>query len=418
MRQMWHDAAASYFDPSRFQLNVQNCIVISRTTTFILQSNKHEIEGFDEWYTPYQERWRNDPIMNWAKEARNTIEKRGDLETYSQVRAKIIAAYLDGPETNWLSDGLLASPQKIFQAVPKKFLIPHIVENGTLLIERRWVDSGLPDTEVLEALAYVYSEFADMVVSLLKFVKITVPTSVSKTKPDAMGALAMDRAIYLSMKDGSLRGYRYFEKSLEHSDAKWRRKIASRYGMIQLNQLKAARTFRAVVEAYFDIARMVMLRDGFHKSLTFFLKGHEVIRVISSEFPDRASKYVLTRDLARLARIDGADGVLMIGEAWTAHGDGIPKSGFAADAKNRGEALTMSAGNSQGELFMLSAAVERKKIKSQKVKRFGQTLFEDRGYPLMLYPFMKEWGCVDDEKLAKSLARIDSFGIETPHIDG
>ncbi|MFI5024905.1 MAG: hypothetical protein ACHQRJ_25060 [Alphaproteobacteria bacterium] len=152
MRQLWDDAAASYFDPDRFQLNLQNCITVSRTVTFILQANKHEVEGFDEWYAQFPEIWRADPIMTWAKEARNVIEKRGDLETYSQVRAMIVAGYFDGPETEWIPQALFSSPQQIYASVPKKYLIRHVLENGTLLIERRWVDRELPNVEVLEAL--------------------------------------------------------------------------------------------------------------------------------------------------------------------------------------------------------------------------------------------------------------------------
>ena len=63
MRQLWDDAAASYFDPDRFQLALQNCITVSRTVTFILQANKREVEGFDEWYAQHQESWRADPTM-------------------------------------------------------------------------------------------------------------------------------------------------------------------------------------------------------------------------------------------------------------------------------------------------------------------------------------------------------------------
>ena len=47
MRQLWDDTADSYFEPERFQMNLQNCITVSRTVTFILQSNKSTIHDFD-----------------------------------------------------------------------------------------------------------------------------------------------------------------------------------------------------------------------------------------------------------------------------------------------------------------------------------------------------------------------------------
>ncbi len=79
MRQLWVDAADSYFEPNRFQISLQNCITTSRTVTFILQSNKRVIGDFDDWCAGYTAAWGRDPIMLWAKDARNTIEKEGDL---------------------------------------------------------------------------------------------------------------------------------------------------------------------------------------------------------------------------------------------------------------------------------------------------------------------------------------------------
>jgi hypothetical protein len=195
VRQLWDDAADAYFDPSRFLTSIQNCVTTSRTVTFILQANKHEIADFDEWYGRFTEAWAKDPVMVWAKNARNTIEKRGDLETYSQVRATIIASYIGGLETEWIPESLFSSPAHIFHSVPKKFLIPHIVEHGTLLIERRWIDSGLPQTEILEALAQIYGNFCEMAVNLLNKLRIRVPDWLAHGRPDAWGdARAMDRA--------------------------------------------------------------------------------------------------------------------------------------------------------------------------------------------------------------------------------
>jgi hypothetical protein len=419
MRQLWDDAADSYFDPARFQLALQNCITVSRTVTFILQANKHEFEEFDDWYSQFQQSWGDDSIMKWAKEARNAIEKQGDLETHSQVRATIIASYIGGADSQWLPQALFASPHEIYMSVPKRFLIPHVIENGTLLVERRWVDRQLPDMEVLEALAHVYGRLADMVVSLHNHIKIPVPPVIMDTRPNAMGALAMDRAMYLSMRDGSPKGLRYFQKRLPEPEAKLRKKLVARYGTIaDWEHLKQAKSFRAIAQGFFRGARALMLRDGFHVSITFFLKGPTVIHMIQTDFPDRASRYVMVRDLARLARIEGADGVMMIGEAWTAHGDDIPKSGFAAEASNRGEALVMHAVNSEGVAFALHAKIERKKNNPKKVQRIGQTRSDDDGFQFILYPFMNEWGCVNQQKLAEAIKLQSEMGIEDPRIGG
>src|SRR5207249_3099601 len=102
MKQHWEDAASGYFEPSRFQTALQSCITVARTVTFVLQSNKAGIPEFDAWYQPFRARWATDAIMQWAKDARNQVEKQGDLATLSQVRGTIIASYFDGPTTTWM----------------------------------------------------------------------------------------------------------------------------------------------------------------------------------------------------------------------------------------------------------------------------------------------------------------------------
>lgn len=418
MRQLWEDAANNYFEPSRFALALQSCITTSRTVTFILQSNKAEFDNFEVWYEAWRSRWNADLIMKWARDARNSIEKVGDLKTYSQVRAEIIASYDQGPQTEWMPQALIASPTVIWQSVPSKFRIPQVVEHGTLLIERRWVDSDLPDTEVLEALAHVYAEFCLAINDLLKNHGVKAPPQLDQSRPDVMGELAMDRAIYLSMKDGSPQGFRYFKKPLEVPSKKSKKIVAKRYGKAGSNwtRLKSAKSLRDVAEAFFANARAVMARDGMHHSITFLFKGIQVLQMIRTDHPTRASRYVLMRDLARLARIVGADGVMMIAEVWTAQRENIPSSGYAVEAPDRGEALSLVAATRDGKSFGFQAGVLRKRPGSKKVKSIGPTEVEERGFPFMFLPFFQLWGCVDDEAMQHAFDQMDEWGIETPEI--
>lgn len=415
MRQLWEDAADNYFEPSRFMLAVQNCITTSRTITFILQSNKALIPNFETWYGGHVARWSADSIMKWAKDARNSIEKQGDLEGHSQVRAEIIASYFPGPETAWMPQLLFKSPQVIWRSIPNKYLIPHIIGNGTLLIERRWVDNNLPDTEILEALAHVYNEFCVTIADLLVVNDIPVPPQLDRSRPDPMGELAMNRAIYLSMADGSITGHRFFKKPIEGPTEVQKEKIAKRYGRENTwKRLEKAKSFREVADAYFERARIVMARDGIHHSFVFLLKGLHVIQLIRADHPTRASRYVLMRDFAKLARIAKADGVMYIGETWIARGDDLPKSGFAADATDRSEAIMLSAVNSTGEHFQLTSDVTRKRKGSLKVKGIGQIEVETDHFPFIFTPFLQLWDCLDKEQLLRSLDTMDEMGIETP----
>ncbi|MGX5805554.1 hypothetical protein ACWGS9_30670 [Bradyrhizobium sp. Arg314] len=413
MRQLWIDAAENYFEPKRFLLSLQQCITVGRSVTFVLQAQKGVIKDFDAWYAPHVLKMAGDPIMIWARDARNSIEKRGDLNTLSQVRAEIVASYLDGPATDWMPEALFASPREIFKAVPKKFRIPHIVENGTLVIERRWVDEELPEIEVLEAMAHVYGQLADLVEDLLRHLGIEVPSDISD-RPDVMGALAMDRALYLSMRDGSQTGLRYFQREAK-IDGK---ALKKRYGKGAVNWkiFEKATTFREMAEAYFRQARILMAVDGYHRAFAFLLRGNSVVRIIAADHPDRASRYLLMRDLARLAHIDGADGVMFINEAWTALENEVPETGFAVDAKNRGEVLALLACNAKCETYNFQARIIRKKKNPTKVKRLEATVVGKDVVAWMLYPFQRQWGCVDEKKMMQGEERLIAAGVKLPTV--
>jgi hypothetical protein len=147
---LWHQAEVTYFDPTKFRVALQNCITTARTVTFIVQNHKSAIPGFDEWYKTYTDRFASDAVMRWAVNARNKIEKQGDLETLSQVRAELVAAYAHNPSTLWLP-AINATPEQIRLSIPAKLLDKHVVSTGILAIERRWVDAELPEYEICEA---------------------------------------------------------------------------------------------------------------------------------------------------------------------------------------------------------------------------------------------------------------------------
>jgi hypothetical protein len=49
----------------------------------MIQKYKAQIDHFDLWYQPWQQRMREDRVMRWVVEARNLIVKEGDLKTNS-----------------------------------------------------------------------------------------------------------------------------------------------------------------------------------------------------------------------------------------------------------------------------------------------------------------------------------------------
>ena len=94
----WHQAEAAYFDPDGFRLGAQSAIQTLRSVTFILQKNKGAIPGFDQWYDGWRKRLGADELMRWIVDARNRIEKEGDLEAHSYVRAEMLGVGCNGDQ--------------------------------------------------------------------------------------------------------------------------------------------------------------------------------------------------------------------------------------------------------------------------------------------------------------------------------
>lgn len=411
MRKYWEEANSDYFNPERFLIALQGCITTSRTVTFILQSNKTSFPAFEDWYAVYQEKWSQDPIMVWARDARNVIEKRGDLETLSQVKCRIVASYLGGPETEWLPQDLFSSPIALLLKVPSKFRsIPQVREHGTLVIERRWIDKQLPEIEVLDALTHVYLEFVDLLVDLHRRLEVELPRMLAARVPPSMRPLVMDRAIYIAIKDGSEVGIRFHHKELQADT----RALRKRYGRdANWEKLSSVGNFKELCDVVFAHARVMMLRDGYHHSFAIMVSKLRLWRVIGINHPDRASRYVLMRDLAELAKIIDADGIIVIGEAWTAKGKDVPQSGYAVDAQNRGEALTMHAAEATGQTYVYNAEITRKKKKKHKVKSLGPTELHQDGFQFIMAPFQIAWGCLDLQKLKEAEEDVDRILADT-----
>jgi len=93
--------------------------------------------------------------MRWMVDARNKIEKEGDLQAHSFVRAEIIASYLDaGPR--------IEAPLRLLKSIPDTGVGEHICKHGTLRIQRRWVENTLPHYELLDAVAIAYGRLSDL----------------------------------------------------------------------------------------------------------------------------------------------------------------------------------------------------------------------------------------------------------------
>lgn len=171
----------TYFSPDLFRQNTNQFLQTSRTVTFIIQKNKADIPGFDAWYkSTVLQPWAADPVMSWARDARNVIEKEGDLEMKSTLRATVLFSYIADEDM-----AIEVSRQELLQAnvdrllqFARRKLPPGVADAAVLKIQRRWVANSLPDHELIYALTYVYSQVHGVCRSLAAHLRTALDSSV------------------------------------------------------------------------------------------------------------------------------------------------------------------------------------------------------------------------------------------------
>ena len=351
-------AGRDYFDPNAFLRHVHACLIVMRTITFLVQAQKKNIAEFEDWYSQWQNRMKDDKILDWAKNERNKIEKQGDIQKFSQCRGEIIAGYLRGPKTDWVSHSLFQYPFNLLLSIPKKLLTQHVTDHGILIVERRWVANSLPEVEITEALAHVYNFLCDLVNDLSE--KLAEHERAVTVDIDAYSRrAALRRAVYISIRDGSVIGFR--PDFLSANPANFS-KTKKRYKRVDLNAIREAKSLRDRCEAHFQQAKEVLRKDGYHVPIVLMYRDGAMLPPISMELPERSSKYLLSREMALVANDWDADTVIFINEAWGCKVADLPDSGFAAESASRFEFLNLIGINKNGEGFQIYSKFVRKSI--------------------------------------------------------
>jgi len=369
VHEQWHQAEQTYFDPEAFRLAVQSAIATLRTVSFVLQSHKHKIPDFDAWYQKWREKLGADSLMRWMVDARNRIEKQGDLETHSFVRAEIIASYLDeGPRVE-VPAQLFERPWELVKNIPEGAAGDHVRKNGTLRIERRWVENTLPDYELLEAVAIAYGRISELVHDAHRQMGLKCPVTTDVETGDRYENGAREgrlpcmighehpRALKINLSDGVPVQLRTERMPI---DERSRKAAKERYGDLHKGMFgppdapeeeKMARLF--------ETARSVFLRDGYHQPIFFLFRDRRLVRMINTPVEDTAQKYVVMRAVADEVTTHGADAVIFLTEVWVAPVESVKPYERAADSPARREALTASLVTRSGTAIELMAMIER-----------------------------------------------------------
>lgn len=407
VHRLWHEAEQAYFDPDAFRAAIQGAIQTLRTVTWLLQAQKQRFPDFDGWYGPWQDKLRLDPLMAWMVDARNRIEKRGDLEALSLVRAEIVASHLDeGPRLE-IPAALFDAPWKLIKSIPDGELGDHIRKDGILRIERRWVENTLPDWELLDAVAVAYGQISRLVadahialgleepeVENVEFGR-RVPRPSDGRLPCMIGH-GERRAEKFSLSDG--RPLTIVEQA-HPIKTENRPEVEAHYG-VQAEDIfpsKGNGGAEGIARDLVEASKVVFLKDGYHEHAVFLLRDGRMLEIAQMRIAEPGQKYLMSRKLAELVRKADATEVILIDEIWTAKFDPAHPYRRAADVPERGEALAVTFAAKGGKLLRWTTEI----IREGNDVRLGHTIESKGGAFFHLAPVLMAWGeDVPDEWLA------------------
>jgi hypothetical protein len=322
----WHEALDAYSDPAEFTRRINALIPALRAVTLMLQKELNARDWFESWYAPWQNRMKADTTMKWALAARNHIEHRGDLDTQSTARVTVLAGAARVPHSD-LEVSPLLSHSQIAQHVVLRGMPEHVRRDATLKVERRWVADGLPDRELLDALAHCYGMLATIIVEAHERCGVQMQTFGGEAHdgPHQRSLHPSGRLPCMLVGLDLRTAYWHLGEDLEvsvdatqaHFDPTDIPAIAERYGDLILPSLPdgdavdQAMTFHAW-------GKQMLAQDGYHAPHAFLLGpgGHAtVVRMLPD---DQQGKDVMMERLAQEVLHQGSSSVVFTTETWLA----------------------------------------------------------------------------------------------------
>lgn len=394
--QLWHYLTNSYQNPDNFVTFLNSTIQELRHLTFILQSEKRSVPGFDSWYANWQQKLKDDKKLKWLHDARNVIVKQKDLETYSVAEATI-RTYNDYPLAR-IKSPVMISNRVIMENFLKEKLskIKDSEQELVLNIERRWVVDEFPEEDISIILAYCFQFINKMVADLHKHLNISLEEcdlinqetvfyskeilpcmSVSGKMMNSTFKLSTKEELNPEVVDMEITPEIMKKAKQRYQGIKWQEKN------LDLDIVKRA-------YQYIEMGEEILKRDGHHSTIAFlFDEAGQPLGIIPVQAADQSEKFILMRELAKQVERLGAKELIFVGESWVASeeykddGDIIrPRN-----AKDRKEALSIHAITAKGESIHLISLFERDSS--------GKISFEEtqsiEHEPAIMNPILKIW---------------------------
>lgn len=350
LARLLQNCGETYFSPDLFRQNTNQFLQTSRTVTFIIQKNKAEIPEYELWYKRHViDPWGNDEIMKWAKDARNTIEKEGDLDMHSRLDVAVIYSHLAQ------EDIVLETPRPfLLQAdinaiakLAKNSLPPGTLDATVLKIERRWVANCLPDHELISALTYIYNSQYKVCEKLASHLNGKLDASIPH--PSLLDPTSNDvsRARYIKIGKPNVGKFKTIRVK---SDANYQPPPALYALKDEIASMPPTKSLDGLVDKAAKMAHFTFSHDGYHVPMLFLYDDNwNQIDFVTTEFSDQADKFIFARNIAKRAAYMKAAAFVFVSETWVRSLDHSGNKPIR-DLPVIGEQLQLIAGDFTGKL--------------------------------------------------------------------
>lgn len=349
------DLRECYFDPERFRRTLNAAIEALRNVTFVLQKCGSKVEKFDEWYKFQQSELRADKILKWLVDSRNKVVKEGDLETHSTARIRIYRDWFEPPiTTTEVSPNL--SPAQYASMLSK--VIPITIQEALLYVERRWVDTEFPETEIIELLDHCAEKLIKIADALSTDFEVTLGTQLTSTVERWKKTSTDFRSCWLKLKDRQVIDSEFTKIEPDESLIQNMKEAYDRENE-DVSTVPLHTHFQKKCGAFFQQALAILRKDKVHLPIAVLILKNGQGQILGIPMGDRAEKHMQMRWLAKqVSQIPDPYAVIFINEAWLAFPKAPPCS-HAVNYTERREALILHGVTCEGEFFNLCQFFER-----------------------------------------------------------
>jgi hypothetical protein len=309
--ELWHAVQENYMEPEAFRLNLNSLIQNLRNVTWLLQKQKASLPDFSDWYGVWQAFVGQDSIMRWIVKSRNRIVKEADLDLLSRAGVYVSLDWANEINMTWTMPPRDTTRQILIRLLSTQKIPPV----GVLTVERRWVDRLLPEHELLDACAHAYEHTAMIIAEAHGRTGVARCDLPSRKVPCVSSALVV-RPTCMLRGDETRRLHINLETRTEIEEyveivPGTARDAEERYG-----EVKFTGDAIAMVPQVIEVNKKMLSVDGALMTVAILMRGDRMIDTYGLDFYDQASKRVAFHKLANWVKRYGADGIVVVSEAW------------------------------------------------------------------------------------------------------